>query len=248
MSHPHVTPSSYWTVLSVWLAPSSYWTVPAPSRTVQGLDAWLKPSKFWTLFFQHGSTQSALPSVCHRPVIGRFPLHRASARHRPVIGRLAGTVRLGRFIGQSPQCVAHTVQSWTLGQTVQILDAFFSVACTVPSALSATVQLLDGSLHAATSRDTVQLLDGSFSAWLAQPKSCLAQTVQILDTFFSVACTVPSALSVPPSSYWTVPSVPQLSVARTVQNLDAWLVLHGLVSRLHHPRLAKVLDMFAIVK
>ncbi len=75
-----------------------------------------------------------------------------------------------------------------MARTVQVLDALLVVPC--------TVQLLDGpSAH--SNRPSLGRLD---------------QTVQILDAFFPARFdTVCSALSVPPSSYWTVPSVPCLS-------------------------------------
>ncbi len=151
--------------------------------------------------------------------------------------------RLGRFIGLSPSVRA---------QTVQILDAFsawlapsktWTLYRTVPSVCGSHCPVLDTRPNRPNS--------GRFFQRGSHRSLCSQCHRPVIGQFLGAA--------------------PQLSVAHTVQNLDAWLVLHGLVSRLHLPRLgyfvgglhcpgpvhllgwsshctAKVLDTFAIVK
>ncbi len=191
-----------------------HWCVVDTVQLLDGPGAWLKPSKTWTLYW-------TIPSV--------------RGSHRPVIGR-------------SLQCVA---------RTIQLLDGSLCgcLLCDIPSVPSlqrATVQLLDGSLRAVPQLNTVQLLD----AWLAPSKTwTLYRTVlSVRGSHCPVLDTRPNR---PNSGHFfqrgshhslisratvqlldgSLSAVPQLSVAHTVQNLDAWLVLHGLVSTLHHLRL-----------
>ncbi len=69
-----------------------------------------------------------------------------------------------------------------LAKTVQILDAFFSVARTVPLPSVRHRPVIGRSLSAVPQLDTVQLLAALPKIWTLY-RRCVAQTVQILDGF-----------------------------------------------------------------